>query len=467
MSKALVDKLIKEFLTNPRYRRRWDTVLRSHMGGFPHITTITKEDLITLYKNNTIAALYKDRSFKDLNESAEKIASIEAAAVHAATIVFNNFETYYAKTRGRRKGSIFKDGNEIVIRQPQGLHSSIRNIISKQGWNAVSNFGGFDKKTSQKLKAGDTLGVFNRRTQVLHEDKTTVGSFSLAKLYENLLSNVVESDFTPSQTAVIARSIGEYYGDVVGTWKKRTDVKEYSVSDTLEIPLTIGDTTNNPAGSEEYDWKQIRKKLEDILAEECLRGTFGQQYMEAGGSKPLTTRVQERALHIVADKIKKELKTSKSISVTVSKLPEEETSKGSTGTAKIAGASAQRKKKKKAKKSYPRATKAQKSAKSPIALLALINQALPNVLVKNMGEPRLVNRTGRFAQSVRATDISTTRAGYPSIGYTYQKNPYQVFESTSGSRFSSRERDPRALIDQSIREIAATLVVGRLYTRRM
>ena len=467
MSKALVDKLIKEFLTNPRYKRRWDTVLRSHMGGFPHITTITKEDLITLYRDNTIAALYKDKSFKDLNESAERIASIEDAAVHAANTVFDNFETYYTKTRGRRKGTIFKEGDEIIIRQPQGLHSSVRNIISKEGWKAVSNYKGFDKKVSQKMKAGDTLGVFNRRTQVLHEDKTTVGSFSLAKLYENLLSNVVESDFTPSQTAVIARSIGEYYGDIIGTWKKSTDVKEYSVSDTLDIPLRLGSPDINPAGSEEYDWKQIRKKLEDILAEECLRGTFGTDYMQVGGSKPLTTRAQERALHIVADKIKKELKTSKSISVTISKLPEEETSRGSRGTAKIEGASVKRKKRKIAKKSYPRATKSQKTAKSPIALLALINQALPNTLVKNMGEPRLVNRTGRFAQSVRATDITTTRGGYPSIGYTYQKEPYQVFESTSGSRLSSRERDPRALIDESIREIAAKLVVGRLYTRRL
>ena len=84
-----------------------------------------------------------------------------------------------------------------------------------------------------------------------------------------------------------------------------------------------------------------------------------------------------------------------------------------------------------------------------------------------MGEPRLANRSGRFAGSVRAVDITTTRGGYPSIGYTYQRDPYQVFESTSGTRFSSRERDPRPLIDQSIREIAAKLVVGRLYTRRV
>ena len=79
----------------------------------------------------------------------------------------------------------------------------------------------------------------------------------------------------------------------------------------------------------------------------------------------------------------------------------------------------------------------------------------------------LENQTGRLAQSAKVTDIQTTREGFPSIGYTYQKQPYSVFESTSGSRFSSVERDPRRLIEGSIREIAAELAIGRFYTRRI
>ncbi len=104
---------------------------------------------------------------------------------------------------------------------------------------------------------------------------------------------------------------------------------------------------------------------------------------------------------------------------------------------------------------------------SSITLFALLNQKLPETVIKNMKFPRLENRTGNFAGSVRVTDISTTRQGYASIGYTYQKDPYQVFESSSGTRFSSAERDPRSLIDKSIREIAAQLVTTRLYTRRL
>ena len=114
-----------------------------------------------------------------------------------------------------------------------------------------------------------------------------------------------------------------------------------------------------------------------------------------------------------------------------------------------------------------RVTKAKQSTVSMAALIGLMNARINSVVANNMGEPRLENRTGRFASSVRITDVVTTPKGFPSVGYTYQRSPYQVYESTSGSRFSSVDRDPRTLIDKSIREIAAELAIGRLYTRRV
>tara|TARA_B100001094_G_scaffold123321_1_gene119082 strand:- start:494 stop:1861 length:1368 start_codon:yes stop_codon:yes gene_type:complete len=99
-------------------------------------------------------------------------------------------------------------------------------------------------------------------------------------------------------------------------------------------------------------------------------------------------------------------------------------------------------------------------------ILGVLNNQLPERVAGNMGEPRLVNRTGRFAQSVRATDVSQTQQGFPSIGYTYEKGRYGVFESTSGTSRASIERDPRPLIDQSIREIVIGFGLGRIYTRR-
>ena len=104
---------------------------------------------------------------------------------------------------------------------------------------------------------------------------------------------------------------------------------------------------------------------------------------------------------------------------------------------------------------------------SPTRLMALINAKLPQTVASNMGEPRLENRTGRFAASPRVVDVQQTPQGFPSIGYTYEKNPYSVFERTSGTRFASAERDPRDLIQLSIREIAQQLTIGRFFTRRV
>jgi hypothetical protein len=45
------------------------------------------------------------------------------------------------------------------------------------------------------------------------------------------------------------------------------------------------------------------------------------------------------------------------------------------------------------------------------------------------------------------------------------KNPYQTFEP--GFAQGDPNRDPRNVINQSIREIALQLAIGRFYTRRV
>jgi hypothetical protein len=107
------------------------------------------------------------------------------------------------------------------------------------------------------------------------------------------------------------------------------------------------------------------------------------------------------------------------------------------------------------------------SQKQLISLVSLLNAKLPRTVAENMGAPGLENRTGTLASSARITDVSRTAKGYPSLGYTYQRNPYQVFEMGVGhSSWATTARDPRTLIDASIREIAQKLAVGRFYTRR-
>lgn len=102
-----------------------------------------------------------------------------------------------------------------------------------------------------------------------------------------------------------------------------------------------------------------------------------------------------------------------------------------------------------------------------LEMIGMINKELPDTVRKNMKSPALVNRTGRFAESTRVTDITQTPKGFPSIGYTYQRDPYQVFEDGSSGAWSNGQRDPRKLIDSSIREIAVKMAIGRFYTRRV
>ena len=110
-------------------------------------------------------------------------------------------------------------------------------------------------------------------------------------------------------------------------------------------------------------------------------------------------------------------------------------------------------------------TRQKSPASEPLFLFAAINKQLPQVVAKNMQSPRLIYRTGRFASSAHLTDVMTTPQGFPSFGYTYDKTRYQTFEP--GGAQGDPNRDPRTLIDTSIREIAAKFAMGRFYTRRV
>lgn len=112
--------------------------------------------------------------------------------------------------------------------------------------------------------------------------------------------------------------------------------------------------------------------------------------------------------------------------------------------------------------------KRKEPALRPLHLIGLINKELPSTVRKNMQEPGLESRTGRFANSVEITDIVQTAKGFPSIGYTYQRDPYQVFEDGGGAApWANGQRDPRQVIDRSIRELAVQFAIGRFYTRRV
>ena len=227
------------------------------------------------------------------------------------------------------------------------------------------------------------------------------------------------------------------------------------------IEVSIGDArANRQSGStdEKAKFEQLRK---DLLA--VLRSIPAQELAEISGSDSMLSASRKRAILKVAEAFRKiDGVTITGLENTKIKKSRSKVEERKTGKVKKA-------------KSFTEdisftglASKEKASVRQqPTRLMALINAKLPETVAKNMGAPRLENRTGRFASSPRVTDIQQTPRGFPSIGYTYEIDPYSVFESTSGTRFASTERDTRSLIDLSIREIAQQMAIGRFYTRRV
>ncbi|REK53190.1 MAG: hypothetical protein DWQ49_12100 [Bacteroidetes bacterium] len=221
----------------------------------------------------------------------------------------------------------------------------------------------------------------------------------------------------------------------------------------------------------------IAKRAENLKKEvdaaiKKLEGKYGPALSKLKGSDTLQQKKRKDTIDAVMDPMMK-LKKPKSGSITVKK--EDTKRKKSTKRPKVK--SVKPKVKAGSAKSYgavkagvsrqgTSARTAQPSiASNPLALIHEFNRRLPTAIIENMGEPALVNQTGRFAASVRVVDILQTPKGFPSIGYTYQKSPYQTFET--GGKQGNPDRDPRKLIDRTVREIAAEFAMGRLFTRRV
>lgn len=112
-------------------------------------------------------------------------------------------------------------------------------------------------------------------------------------------------------------------------------------------------------------------------------------------------------------------------------------------------------------------TRVDKRKQNWSSILGILNSKLPDAVMKNMTSPRLVNRTGRFAQSAKVVNIEQTPQGFPSIVFDYERDPYDVFDRSLGrAPWNTPQRDPRALVDQSVREIVREMAIGRFFTRR-
>lgn len=99
----------------------------------------------------------------------------------------------------------------------------------------------------------------------------------------------------------------------------------------------------------------------------------------------------------------------------------------------------------------------QKAGSNPLALRNMLNQLLPVAVAKNMTSPALNYRTGRFANSVRVTNVTQgPRGGNTMIEASYMNRPYETF-APGGDKYTP-QRNPEKLIKQSLREVAQGII---------
>ena len=104
----------------------------------------------------------------------------------------------------------------------------------------------------------------------------------------------------------------------------------------------------------------------------------------------------------------------------------------------------------------------QQAIQNAFVTRAFVNARLSKQVSGNMGRPALINRTGRFAESVTITNASS-RGNLTHFDYTYDPI-YKVFEG--GDNYTPNY-DPRPLIEKSIRQLAAARLETKFTLRRV
>lgn len=395
-----------------------------------HVFTITSRALKRGLREG-IAKAYTEGTAKEAKKFAAKISKASDKDILTFISKMNTLYTEQEKngkvkvtlrTPRRLEVTIF-EGGDVFKRAKSAYNAPLNELFAKINMRAKGIIG--SRGNLYNLEHGQFVGVL----------ETTV---------RDTIDNVLNKDVSNNTLANVKRFFEKQGVDIT--------VIRNSKTDTMQIFL--GSSVSNQA--ERADSQNKKKLLLDTLNKAIARlqkdPTLA--FAELKGSDSFRTKKRKQVIKTVVQPFKK----IKGVKVTTedTKIKNAKTEvKGKIGSkARLTGKGRQ----KSVRKSML------STGFSQVKLYAVLNAKINSVVAKNMQLPGLQYQSGRFAGSVNITDVSKTPQGFASIGYTYQKYPYQTFEP--GFAQGSTDRDPRKLIDRSIREIAAQMVIGRLYTRR-
>lgn len=497
MSKAIVDGIIRSSLNR---NARFDTIARKYSAANnPHSFRLTNEDF-----RNTIVKNFAAIMSKIVNGDPLENPKVVSFLNKVSERTFNKYASKYVLGEGE---TINVYPTYILLYQPRLREKKLKAPIFDIALPLIRR--GFKNilKGNTESAFGSKSSQFTRRTQFLHIGKETSGSEGLRLLGNTVTGRQVNEDgkgprkvrssevsdktiesniekslkasgASMSVSTSQAREAGKnVIVDMLRrlsiNWDSAEKQKSNSYRKEVEVFGTVGPSVDNRPGSESYDWINLRAEMEKEIAKALFEDV--DDFANKAASMSPVEKLKKIAVNQVVDAVERAQSKNFKVKSKKEKVPKAKPDKSNIGIVSN---------KKNAKrltggaisvgilKSNTQSNQATKKNSPPrqnlLALQTLLNAKLPEEVRRNMGPPGLTNITGKFANSVRVTDISTTAKGFPSIGYTYDKNPYQIFELGKGKApWATAQRDPRKLIDRSIREIVAQQLVGRFFTRRL
>jgi len=324
---------------------------------------------------------------------------------------------------------------EVTREQASGVQSDIHRGHGVRG-TAVSQIG--IAKSMNKM--GSSFG--NQASQKL--------------LLENLDAYMMKGSISLEQANEL-RSLTTDYSQIVTT-KGALKVQYFSIIDFQHGKENVG----VDSAAEKALVKVFREYIKYLAP----------QIVNAHGSSSLTEKIEKVLVDAIAGKPskgKKVTRRKKNISKSSSGKSRAAQPRNAKGQFIKRAAQPRNAKGQFIKRAAPTAIKKAKGtakgvSASPLALIVALNKGLHQAVRGNMGSPRLNNVSSRFSDSVEVTNIITPTRGFPIVDYTYMLYPYQTFEV--GWARGSTQRDPRPLIDMSIREVATTVAFNKFHTRR-
>jgi hypothetical protein len=391
------------------------------------------------------------------------IVQNEIASNGSETLLVINWVTKNQSGRISNTANLEQTVQNRVRRHIQGFWKAVKRSFGEQQLNQMA--GGRSTFEHSKERHGTILDQNFRNTDLAKVDQRLTGTARQAKTLLELEKAI--DDVLKANNSTLMDSVSNFFANI---WKANMDfsdevrqyrtVKEIADTYTLYANFTWDDGRTRPwmtaQNSGVLDTALAKQYAEYLASNQFIKDVLNyikqNSVTDAAGFFAASPKLEDAYLGLAADQIIKELKGKKYFNTKIKKSSQSK--KNSKGKSKVRGknpATNERKATGLKNRRINKGTK-QSTRNSPIALKNIINKFLPQTLKSMMVSPRLVYRTGRFANSARVENIyQGSRGGY-SADYTYMKNPYQTFEP--GFNMGSTFRDPRSIISTAIRNIA-------------